>query len=244
MSVLHHAYLDAMGIQVWQRRQGVQAVAQILSSPVVQDLQASAVSPSLPVIVAPHQQLQLPAEWGALEAGIVNCNRCELHRQRTHAVVGAGSRSAAWMFVGEAPGADEDQQGEPFVGKAGELFNLMLNALGLARQDVYITNIVKCRPPGNRDPHVEELASCAGYLQQQVALIKPRIIVAVGRIAAHSLLHNDLAVGVLRGKEHRYSDAQTPVVVTYHPAYLLRAPHEKRKAWEDLLFARSIVSAS
>ena len=243
-SALHHAYLDAMGVQLWQRRQVVQAAPQVPSSPTVQVADEPTVNPILPVATLPPRPIRLPADWGELEMGVAHCQVCELHQQRTHAVLGAGSRSAAWMFVGEAPGADEDQQGEPFVGKAGQLFNLMLNALGLARQEVYMTNIVKCRPPGNRDPHVDELASCSGYLQQQVALVKPRIIVAVGRIAAHSLLHNDLAVGVLRGKEHRYGDAHTPVVVTYHPAYLLRAPHEKRKAWEDLLFARSIVNAS
>lgn len=195
-------------------------------------------------IPAPIAVMQPLSDWAALEAEVVSCSSCELHQQRTNAVFGAGSRNAAWMFIGEAPGADEDEQGEPFVGKAGQLFNLMLNSVGLARQEVYITNIVKCRPSGNRDPHLDEAACCEQYLKRQIALIKPRIIIAVGRIAAHNLLKNDHAVGVLRGTQHSYGDSNIPVVVTYHPAYLLRAPQEKRKAWEDLLFARKLVDAS
>lgn len=196
------------------------------------------------VVVPVSVAVTPPPGWAALEAEVVSCSSCELHQQRTNAVFGAGNRNAAWMFIGEAPGADEDQQGKPFVDKAGQLFNLMLNSVGLERQEVYITNIVKCRPPGNRDPHLAEAACCEQYLQRQIALIKPRIIVAVGRIAAHNLLKNDQAVGVLRGTKHSYGDSNIPVVVTYHPAYLLRAPQEKRKAWEDLLFARKLVDAS
>lgn len=239
----HHAYLDAMGIQVWQRRQLSQPVSQVSPSlPFPTPALESAPEPVAAPVDIPVPAL--PTGWAALEAEVVSCSSCELHQQRTNAVFGAGSRNAAWMFIGEAPGADEDQQGEPFVGKAGQLFDLMLNSVGLARQEVYITNIVKCRPPGNRDPHLAEAACCEQYLQRQIALIKPRIIIAVGRIAAHNLLKNDQAVGVLRGTQHSYGDNNIAVVVTYHPAYLLRAPQEKRKAWEDLLFARQLVDAS
>ena len=141
----------------------------------------------------------------------------------------------------EAPGAEEDRQGEPFVGRAGQLLNAMLRAIGLARgENVYIANILKSRPPGNRDPKPEEVASCMPYLTRQIGLLQPRVILAVGRIAAQNLLATDAPLGRLRGRVHRFGDLNTPVVVTYHPAYLLRTPADKRKAWEDLKFARSV----
>jgi DNA polymerase len=145
------------------------------------------------------------------------------------------------MVIGEAPGMDEDRQGEPFVGRAGQLLNAMLKALGLAREQVYIANILKCRPPRNRDPRPEEAAHCEPYLLRQIELVAPRVILAVGRIAAQSLLRTDAPLGRLRGRIHRFGESGLPLVVTYHPAYLLRSPDQKGKAWQDLLLADSVV---
>jgi uracil-DNA glycosylase family 4 len=144
------------------------------------------------------------------------------------------------MIIGEAPGADEDRQGEPFVGRAGQLLTAMIAAIGCRREEVYITNILKCRPPGNRDPLPEEVACCHDYLERQIALVGPALILVVGRIAAHNLLQTDLPIGRLRGRVHRYGKGGIPLVVTYHPAYLLRSPLEKRKSWEDLQLAQQV----
>lgn len=178
-------------------------------------------------------------DWGDLEACVRGCTRCELHGSRTQTVFGVGNRDARWMIVGEAPGAEEDRLGEPFVGRAGKLLDEMLRAIGEARSSVFIANILKCRPPSNRDPKAAEAEACRGYLERQVALVRPEIVLAVGRIAAQNLLGTDSPVGRLRGKRHALGD--TPLVVTYHPAYLLRSPSQKRKAWDDLRLARSIV---
>jgi DNA polymerase len=190
-------------------------------------------------VAIPEAVPAAPMDWEALAQTVRTCTRCGLHTTRTQTVFGVGHRQAHWLFVGEAPGADEDRQGEPFVGRAGQLLNAMLQALGLRREDVYIANVLKCRPPENRDPRPEEVEQCEPYLVRQIALIRPRIIVALGRHAAHSLLKNDLPLGKLRGTRHRYHD--TPLVVTYHPAYLLRTPSDKRKAWQDLCLARAAV---
>jgi uracil-DNA glycosylase family 4 len=181
-------------------------------------------------------------EWQTLNTAIRDCTKCELHASRTQAVCGVGNQQADWLIVGEAPGADEDRQGEPFVGKAGQLLNEMLRAVGLGREQVFIANILKCRPPENRDPKKEEAEQCLPYLQQQIELLKPRLILVVGKIAAHKLLGVDAALGKLRGTVHRYGDANIPVVVTYHPAYLLRSPAQKRKSWEDLLLAMEVAT--
>jgi DNA polymerase len=146
------------------------------------------------------------------------------------------------MFIGEAPGAEEDRQGEPFVGRAGQLLTSMLRALDFARDDVYIANVLKCRPPGNRDPRPEEARCCREYLERQVELVAPTLIVAIGRIAAQNLLATDMPLAKLRGTVHALGPARRPVLVTYHPAYLLRSPGEKRKAWQDLLFARGVFN--
>ena len=211
--------LRAMGVEVWELRRGA----------------ADAVAPAdepLP-LVSP--------DWDGLEVEVRDCTRCELHEGRTQTVFGVGNRDADWMIIGEAPGADEDRQGEPFVGRAGQLLNQMLLAIGLARQDVFIANILKCRPPRNRDPKPDEVSSCIGYLERQVALVRPRIILAVGRIAAQNLLGQDLPVGKLRGNVYAFGPDEIPVVVTYHPAYLLRSPAQKRKAWSDLCLARRLA---
>lgn len=177
--------------------------------------------------------------WGALEKEALACTRCPLHETRTRVVFGVGDRRARWMVIGEAPGAEEDRQGEPFVGRGGQLLMAMLGAAGVSREQVYIANILKCRPPENRDPKPEEAASCEGYLQRQIRLVQPGLLLAVGRIAAQGLLATDTPIGLLRGQVHRYGPKAIPLVVTYHPAYLMRSPGQKRKAWEDLRLARA-----
>ena len=179
--------------------------------------------------------------WTELKEVVRVCTACTLCRQRKQAVFGVGNETAPWLFVGEGPGADEDEQGEPFVGQAGKLLDAMLAAIGIQRgREAYIANVVKCRPPGNRTPTAEEAAACAPFLDRQIALIRPRLIVALGKTAAMRLLATEASLASLRGKVHRYKD--TPLVVTYHPAYLLRSLPEKAKAWEDLLFARRTLA--
>ncbi|MDE1981233.1 MAG: uracil-DNA glycosylase [Betaproteobacteria bacterium] len=182
------------------------------------------------------------AGWDELQTLVHQCTRCPLHETRQQAVFGVGDRQARWMFVGEGPGAEEDQRGEPFVGAAGRLLDQMLRAVGLNRADnVYIANVVKCRPPQNRTPSDPECASCMPYLRRQIALIKPTLIVALGKVAAHALLDTDKTLGALRGKLHRFGDI--PVIVTWHPAYLLRNPADKAKSWEDLCRARQLLAS-
>lgn len=173
-------------------------------------------------------------DWPALAERVADCRLCGLSESRSHTVFGVGDSSARLMVIGEAPGADEDRQGEPFVGRAGQLLNAMLQAIGLRRDQVYIANVLKCRPPGNRDPHVDEVAACQPYLNRQVALIRPRLILSVGGVSAKNLLGTDLPVSRLRGRVHEYAPTGTPLMVTYHPAYLLRRPEEKGKSWKDL----------
>jgi len=179
------------------------------------------------------------AQWQALTADVLSCTKCGLHSTRTQGVFGVGNRRAEWLIIGEAPGAEEDRRGEPFVGRAGQLLNAMLAAIGLPREQVFIANVLKSRPPGNRDPKPDEVAACLPYLMRQIALLQPRLMLAVGRIAAQNLLATDTPLGRLRGQVHSFGELNTPLIVTYHPAYLLRTPADKRKAWEDLKFARS-----
>ncbi len=218
------AYLRAMDVDVWLHRE-----ASAIAEP--ETPQMLSVSPELPVA---------ELGWDDLQARVAGCTRCELHHNRTQTVFGIGNRNATWLVIGEAPGAEEDRQGEPFVGRAGKLLNAMLNAIGLRREDVFIANILKCRPPGNRDPRPQEVSSCESYLLRQIALINPGLILVVGRIAAQNLLKVQTPIGKMRGQ--RYSLAGVPLVVTYHPAYLLRSPAQKYKAWEDLLMAKQIAS--
>ena len=175
------------------------------------------------------------SDWTSLEHKVKTCTLCDLHKTRKNVVFGVGNKDADLLIIGEAPGATEDAQGKPFVGRAGMLLDAMLLAIGLHRDDVFIANILKCRPPNNRDPSPHEVKLCTPYLKQQIALIKPKVILAVGRIAAHFLLNTDQSIGKLRGKVYHYGDQQIPLIVTYHPAYLLRSPREKSKAYEDLL---------
>lgn len=182
------------------------------------------------------QQTTIPkVTLETLQKQVSECTACDLHKTRTQTVFGIGSQKADILFVGEAPGRQEDLKGEPFVGRAGQLLDEMLLAIGLKREQVYIANILKCRPPNNRDPKPEEQTQCTPFLLQQLKLLQPKLIVSLGRISAQYLLQTNLSLSRLRGKEHEYKAAHVPLLVTYHPAYLLRNPKDKAKAWEDLL---------
>lgn len=180
-------------------------------------------------------------EWIPLKAAVSGCTKCALHKTRTQTVFGVGDENADWMLIGEAPGAEEDRLGDPFVGQAGKLLDNMLAAIDLSRREnVYIANVLKCRPPGNRNPTPEEVGKCTPHLLKQIELIRPKLIVAMGRFAAQTLLDTDASIASLRGRVHRY--AGVPLIVTYHPAYLLRTLEDKAKAWEDLVFARKVMA--
>lgn len=222
-------YLQELGIQSWTLR-GKETEDTIL---VKHATKKSVVDTE--EVVAASVQPTAELNWEELQARVATCTACDLHKMRTQTVFGVGNRNADLLVVGEAPGMHEDKQGEPFVGRAGKLLNSMLLAIGLSREQVYIANVLKSRPPNNRDPKPEEVAACTPYLQRQIALIQPKLILAVGRIAAHYLLNTDQSMGNLRGQEFKYGAYATPLLITYHPAYLLRAPREKRKAWQDLM---------
>jgi DNA polymerase len=226
-------YLAELGIPVWRLR-GAGAAA---GEPAVQAPDGEG-----PPSAAPgHATGDV---WADLAARVRACTLCGLHRSRTQTVFGVGRRDARLFVIGEAPGADEDRQGEPFVGRAGQLLNAMLRSIGLPRSEVYIANILKCRPPNNRDPDPSESASCTPYLERQIELVQPRALLAVGRISAQWLLNTDTPIGKLRGRVLRYGARNTPLVVTYHPAYLLRSPLEKAKAWTDLCMVKEVLSQS
>jgi len=234
---LRAEYLRAIGIDVWVPRAGVSGDASTRAT-------AEVAKPAVAVAVSAPPAGDSEAEggsWEALRAEVLTCTRCTLHAGRTQGVFGVGNPQAEWMVIGEAPGAEEDRRGEPFVGRAGQLLDAMLGAIGLSRaQNVFIANVLKSRPPNNRDPRPEEVAACLPYLRRQIELVRPRLLLAVGRIAAQNLLGTEESLSRLRGRVHRFGELNTPLVVTYHPAYLLRNPADKRKAWEDLKFARSV----
>ena len=211
-----YEYLSAMGIDIWVPRD------------------VGSVPPVATTVIDGCRSPDLES----LAVAVAACTRCDLYQARTQTVFGVGDPHADWLIIGEAPGAEEDRRGEPFVGRAGSLLNAMLRAIGLSREQVYIANILKCRPPGNRDPRPEEVALCSSYLAAQVNMIAPRIILALGRIAAQNLLGLSTPIGKMRGQRYTYGESAIPVVVTYHPAYLLRSPQEKRKTWQDLLLAK------
>lgn len=212
------AYLEALGIDVWLPRDQADPDEESVGS-------------------APDTG---GLDWDELRSSVSACTRCALHESRTQTVFGVGDPDSDWMIIGEAPGAEEDRRGEPFVGRAGKLLDEMLRAVGQGRDSVFIANILKCRPPNNRDPRAEESSACRGYLERQIQLVQPKIILAVGRIAAQLLLDTDSPVGRLRGSPHQLGN--TPLVVTYHPAYLLRSPTQKRKAWDDLCLAKRMAA--
>jgi uracil-DNA glycosylase len=237
---LRQEYLHAIGIDMWVRRGIPEAPSLVRVGDAVVAPAVPALPPRRPARV--DAQREAGIDWPELQTRVAACTRCPLHTTRKQAVFGVGSRQAQWLVVGEAPGAEEDARGEPFVGRAGQLLNSMLRAVGLAREEVYIANVLKCRPPGNRDPAPAEAAECLPYLEQQIALLRPKIMLAVGRIAAQNLLRTDSPLGRLRQQVHRFGHSQVPLIATYHPAYLLRTPADKRKAWDDLKFAREVCA--
>ena len=220
-----------MGIQAWSLRDQESPVVE--STRLTEDVFQEAIEKDVTTL-----------DWGSLESQVSQCSLCELQQSRTQTVFGIGSQSADWLIIGEAPGKEEDLQGEPFVGRAGQLLNAMLLAIGLRREQVYIANILKCRPPNNRDPRPDEVVQCEPYLMQQIALLQPKIILAIGRIAAQNLLKTDIPIGKLRGQVHNLGDTGIPVIATYHPAYLLRSPQEKSKAWQDLQLAMQTIKGN
>lgn len=230
------AYLDALGIDVWRLR-GAEESAESAEADV------PAATPLPPASDAPAvTATEVPlTDWSTLQSAVAACTACDLHKTRTQTVFGVGNRSADILVVGEAPGAEEDRRGEPFVGRAGKLLDEMLRAVLLDRDSVFIANVLKCRPPGNRDPHKSEADSCRRYLNRQIELLQPRVILVVGRIAAQQLLGTEQPLGRLRGQQHILEGYDLPVIVTYHPAYLLRSPSQKRKAWQDLCSLRALV---
>jgi uracil-DNA glycosylase family 4 len=243
------AYLHALGVDVYVPRDVASRPLDDVHAP-APPLQHGSPEPPPAEDADVGELVRAPAaeqsaavlDWPALREAVAACQRCDLHQTRTQAVFGVGNPQARWMFIGEAPGQEEDRQGEPFVGRAGQLLNAMIRALGMRREDVFIANVLKCRPPGNRDPRPAEAASCRQYLERQVELVDPTIVIAVGRIAAQDLLATDTPIAKLRGRVHAFGSRAWPLIVTYHPAYLLRSPGEKRKAWADLLQARQLFA--
>ena len=229
----------------WKLREPVHTHAHSIAK--TDALEAKQDAPSRPIetpIEKPPVEKPQPdvrnMDWQALQDCVKNCQACDLAKTRTQTVFGVGDPNADWFIVGEAPGAEEDTRGEPFVGQAGRLLDNMLAAIHLKRgENVYIANVLKCRPPQNRDPNGEEVQKCDPYLKRQVELIQPKIIIALGKFAAQSLLNTESSISSLRGKLHEYHGV--PVVITFHPAYLLRSPLEKAKAWEDLCLARETM---
>jgi uracil-DNA glycosylase family 4 len=220
-----HSYLQAMGIDVWASKKDPQPATN------TQDV----------VNISATDDSIKQMSWDDLKAAVDVCKRCPLYKTRTQTVFGVGNRQADLLIVGEAPGANEDRQGEPFVGRAGKLLNAMIHSLNLTREEVYIANVVKSRPPENRDPTPEEVRACIPYLERQIELIKPKLILTVGRIAAQHMLNTAVTMGELRGRLFHYGAEKIPMIATYHPAYLLRSPREKRKAWEDMQRVMQII---
>tara|TARA_Y100000590_G_scaffold17007_2_gene20389 strand:+ start:12748 stop:13458 length:711 start_codon:yes stop_codon:yes gene_type:complete len=224
---LQQKYLNEIGIVVWQERNFEN----------LGNLDRPQISPKDSINRKELLNKNNNQDLLDLQEQVKTCKECALHQSRTQTVFGVGNTQSDWFIIGEAPGSEEDVKGEPFVGRAGQLLNSMLLAMGLPRNEIFIANILKCRPPNNRDPKTDEVDACRKYLKRQLELIKPKIILALGRIAAQNLLKSDIPIGKMRGNSYLYPNSNLPVVVTYHPAYLLRSPREKRKVWGDLKFA-------
>ena len=249
-------YLDALELESWVLR-GNEPPAEVAdeapeqpvaASPRRSRFEASADSapaaPEAPEVIA-KPPLVLPRDWAGLREAAAQCRHCGLCETRQQAVFGVGVERAELMVVGEGPGAEEDRQGEPFVGQAGQLLDRMLAAIGHSRQrNVYIANVVKCRPPGNRDPKEDEAEACRPFLEAQLELVQPKLILALGRVAAQRLLNSSEPLARLRGQQHSWGPQSTPLLATYHPAYLLRSPREKAKAWADLKQALRMLEAT
>jgi len=242
-------YLQAMGITRWVRRESdpvnndhadtdVESVEKVEAK----NHASAANEVKLTAVQTPDSHMVDHLDWPELQQQVESCVACDLHSTRAQTVFGSGNQQADWMIIGEAPGAEEEQQGKPFMGQSGQLLTAMIEAMGLKREQVYITNVLKCRPPESRDPVEDEVMACHAFLNRQIALLKPKIILAVGRVAAQNILDSKALMKDLRGKAFEYKKTGIPVIATYHPAYLLRAPTEKRKVWEDLKMAMRIVS--
>lgn len=216
------SYLKEMGIQVWIPKETRKTMPQVKTKDVFRKTDIT------------REDRIATLNWEELREAAVHCRACSLYKTRTNPVFGVGNPDANLLVIGEAPGANEDKQGEPFVGRGGQLLTNMLLSIGLKREDIYIANILKSRPPNNRDPAPEEVKACTPFLLRQISLIKPKLILAVGRIAAHFLLVSNASMANLRGNLFYYGVDKIPLLVTYHPAYLLRSPREKRKAWQDM----------
>jgi len=248
MSSRRALLLEEMGLTpLWRLRtrqvDSAAAAAQAQDVPAVVPRADAAAPASAPFAIDADERSANIArmEWPGLRAGVAACTACGLRKTCTQTVFGVGDDKADWLLVGEAPGAEEDARGEPFVGQAGKLLDAMLAGIELKRgEDVYIANVLKCRPPGNRNPEAPEVALCSPFLRRQVELIQPRLILAMGRFACQTLLDTDSSIASLRGRVHRYQGV--PLIVTYHPAYLLRTLQDKAKAWEDLCFARKTMA--
>lgn len=235
-----HDYLNAMDIDVWRRRDVDTAANRQESDVTVETpkIIETLETPGAPIYQKPIDE----AAWKDLQAQVASCTLCALSKSRTNTVFGTGNPQADLMIIGEAPGADEDKQGKPFVGRAGKLLTEMLKSIGLNRETVFIANILKCRPPSNRDPDPTEVSTCTPYLQEQINFIQPKLIVALGRIAAQFLLNTNASLGSMRGSMHEYGEQNTPLLITYHPAYLLRSPGQKAKSYEDLRKVQELIS--
>ena len=235
---MREQYLQEMGITRWVRREPDSVVVdEVVPEPAEETTEVE-----LTVVQTPDSHMVNELDWPELQQQVSDCVACDLHASRSQTVFGAGYQQADWMIIGEAPGNEEEQQGEPFMGQSGQLLTAMIEAMGLKREQVYITNILKCRPPENRDPVKDEILACHAFLRRQIELLQPKIILLLGRVAAQSVLDTDALMKDIHGKVFKYKETEIPVVATYHPAYLLRAPGEKRKAWQDLQIAMNIVS--
>ena len=239
MSATREEILQEMGLWPQWRRRDAPPVTATPAAERAPSARAAAPAMQTPSAAVPLEQriaAVAAMEWSQLKNSVAGCTACPLHQGRDKTVFGVGDENADWLFVGEGPGADEDMKGEPFVGQAGKLLDNMLAAMKLRRgHNVYIANVVKCRPPNNRNPEPAEVAQCEPYLHRQIAMIRPRLIIALGKVAAVNLLKRDASVSSLRGKVHDYRGI--PMIVTYHPAYLLRTLPDKAQAWQDLCFA-------
>lgn len=267
MDARQQHYLKAMGVTAWVRRELDQDV-ELDISPIPQvGVVATPVEKSQPQTVAPTVQSVKPepvveivesavvakavvdvpicpvvpaGDWDGLVQQVESCQQCALYKTRLNAVFGLGHRQADWMIIGDAPGADDDKRQQPLVGEAGLLLNAMLQAVGLKRESVYITNSLKCRPPNNRIPTPQELAACSSYLRRQIELLQPRLIIALGALTAQKLLQSEQGIDELRGAVHPYGEQEIPLIVSHHPSHLLRFPADKRQSWEDLQLAMSV----
>jgi len=242
-------YLQAMGITRWVKREldpvSVDDIDVVEKTVAVESIALEIEQPNeveLTVVQNEESHALDELDWPSLEKQVVNCVACDLHATRKNTVFGEGDQKADWLIVGDAPGTEEDIQGQPFLGQGGQLLTAMIEAMGLKRENVFITNSLKCRPPESRDPLESEIIACHVFLKQQINLLKPKVILAVGRVAAHNLLAINEPMKAMRGHTVTYKDTGIPVIVTYHPAYLLRAPSNKGKAWQDLQLAMKIVA--